>query len=268
MGTPRASRPSTPAAGPRPVRGSDLDAGYASLSSRPWHVLLFLLPLIAAYEIGLILYLSGASGVGDISARTILRGLFDTFGPSSLHLPAIVLVVVLMLWHLIERGGWRVRPAVLGLMWLESFMWALPLLVLGAVVMSRPAGQPLAMADGVTALAQLPWQAKLTISIGAGLYEELVFRLVLITLIHLVVVDVLRLQSQAGYVIGAVVSAVLFALYHNVQHPGGGADMRLLAFYSIAGLYFAFLFAWRGFGIVVAAHAIYDAIVLLSVRSS
>jgi membrane protease YdiL (CAAX protease family) len=82
----------------------------------------------------------------------------------------------------------------------------------------------------------------------------------------MILVDVLRLQSQAGYIAGAVISAVLFALYHNIGHPGGGADLRLLAFYSIAGLYFAFLFAWRGFGIVVAAHSIYDAIVLLSIR--
>jgi hypothetical protein len=46
---------------------------------------------------------------------------------------------------------------------------------------------------------------------------------------------------------------------------GGGIDWRLLAFYCAAGLYFATLFVTRGFGIVVAVHALYDIVVLVVV---
>lgn len=238
--------------------------GYAALSSRPLHILLFLLPLILLYEIGLTVYLSDQKlGVGDISARTILRGLFDSFGVASFHLPAFVLLVVLFLWHLMVHDPWKVRASTLVGMALESTLWAIPIFVLGMLLMS-PARPAAAVSPGAGDLAALPWQVRLTISVGAGLYEELVFRLLLITIAHFLLVDLLRVPNGAGMVIAAVVSAVAFALYHNISYVGGGANLALLAFYCIAGLYFAALFLIRGFGIAVATHAIYDLVVLLA----
>jgi membrane protease YdiL (CAAX protease family) len=248
---------------PAAMRRGPGHSGYLEESRRPLTILVFLLPLIVLYELGSIFYLN-AAGAGQpadpLIAKGILHALFDRFGGVSLHLPAVTLVVVLALWHLIERGPWRVRPAVLGVMWLESAVWTIPLLVLWLVVAT---GQPAAAAATPDGVAGLPWQARLTLSVGAGLYEELVFRLILITAIHFVAVDLVRLNNDAGHVLAAVISAVVFALFHDVRGPTGGVDVRLLIFFLASGLLLAGLFVLRGFGIVAGAHAVYDVLALV-----
>ncbi len=238
---------------------------YLFLSRRPLHVLLFILPLVLIYEIGSVIYLtdSARSVIETIRAYSILTQFFEAFGAVGRHLPAITLAVVLVLWHIFEKDKLKVRPVVLLGMTVESVLWTLPLFVLVFLFMTN---RPLAAmaVDGAAADPSVSWQAALTLSAGAGVYEELLFRLVLISGIHFLLVDVLRTSSQVGFLVGAVVSAVAFALYHNLTHAGGGSDLRLLGFYSVAGLYFSALFVFRGFGIVVAVHALYDVVVLLS----
>jgi hypothetical protein len=243
-----------------------VDQGYLTQSKRPWPVLVFLVPLIALYEVGSLMFLwdRGRGVIETIGARGILGEFFEAFGVVSLHVPAVLLVTVLMLWHLMLRDPWKIRPSTLLGMALESVLWTMPLLVLAALLAPGPAMTPaMALQGGQSAIEAMPWQARLTLSAGAGLYEELLFRLMLITLVHMVLVDLLKLPSSTAYVVAAVLSAVTFAFYHNIAHPGGGADMRLLTFYALAGLYFAALFILRGFGIVVMAHALYDVVVLL-----
>lgn len=237
------------------------------MSTRPLHVLCFLFPLIILYEIGSALYLTDpARGIVEtVGARSILARFFESFGGAGLYLPGIALAVVLGLWHLFTRDRWIIRPGVLAGMFAESALWTLPLLVLGLLVFqSAPAA--IIQDDSAQTISQLSWQARLTLSVGAGIYEELLFRLILVTLVHFVVVDLARLPQTAGYISAALASGLLFALYHNVVSPSGATDWRLFTFYSIAGVFFAVLYLLRGFGIVVACHALYDVLVLVALN--
>lgn len=268
---------------PLRVRG---DEPYAVLSTRPLHVLCCLLPLIVLYEVGSLMYLEdhGRGIVETIGARSILTRFFETFGGATFYLPGITLGLVLLLWHLFTRDRWVVRPGVILAMFAEAALWTLPLLVLGLVVfhgagaagastsevqtLSNPGLHlPAAIAAPDTTLGSLPWQARLTLSVGAGIYEELLFRLILVTLIHFVVVDLARLPSMTGNVAAAIASGLGFALYHDLASAAGGTDWRLFAFYTVAGTYFASLYLVRGFGIVVACHACYDVLVLVVIAS-
>lgn len=258
---------------PVPKRERQVPLGerrYAWVSQRPLHVLVFLLPLIIAYEVGSALYLYDAEqGVFEtIRAHEQLMRVLGAFGSSAVFLPGILLVVVLVVWHLLSRDPWKLRPGVLGGMLVESALWALPLLVLGAMV-QRVSGEALSAA-GAAALAQngqiiedAPTLAKLTLAVGAGLYEELLFRLFGIAAIHFILVDLLRMKTRPGMVAAVVLSAVAFALYHDAAFLSGwgGLDLQRTAFLTIAGVYLGGVFVFRGFGIVVAAHAIYDIVV-------
>lgn len=262
----------------RRARAND---AYLLASTRPFAILIFLLPLIAAYELGSLIYLTDhAAGVVEtISARSILSGVFEAFGALGFHLPAILLVVILLTWHILERDSWRVKPRVILGMTLESVLWTLPLLVVGLLLLGRDPQPTLALAAlapgggtglgtgigaaGLDRIEQFPWQHRLTLSIGAGLYEELLFRLILISALHFLFADTMRLKPAVAYTLAAIASAVAFALYHTnagaTSLPAG-----VFAFYTIAGLYFAILFIHRGFGVVVATHALYDIVVLLA----
>ena len=268
------------------------EAKYLFASQRPLHVLVFLLPLIVAYEVGSILYLTNpAAGVVEtIAARSILSDVFETFGALSFHLPAVLLIVILLIWHTLERDPWKVRPKFILGMTLESVLWTLPLLVLGLLLLGKHL-EPTIVLDEATSVANLatnqvghqignlaayqgpggpagdiasmPWQHRLTLSIGAGLYEELLFRLILILALHFVFADVMRLSKPISNGLAAILSAIAFAMYH--ANAGASPLPRdLFVFYAVAGLYFAILFINRGFGVVVATHALYDIVVLLA----
>jgi hypothetical protein len=234
---------------------------YFFLSTRPLHTLVFLAPLMILYEIGTFLFLAGNGMVEVIKARLMLSQALEALGSVGFHLPPILLTVILLIWHVLERDRWRVRKDVVLGMGLESFLWTLPLFVFAAiagtskVLMMQSAGGPATIAD-------LGLPARLTLALGAGIYEELLFRLILIAGLHLILKDLLRIGEGTTYVIAAFISAIAFTFYHNIQHPGGGADLRLLVVYMIAGLYFAVLFILRGFGVCVATHATYDLVAL------
>lgn len=246
------------------------EAGYASLSMRPLHVLVFLLPLVVLYEMGSVYFLSDSSGsiVETISAYRLLSSFMSALGAPGLYLPGAVIIAVMLVWHVLERHRWQIKPGVLLGMTLESALWVLPLLVF-AVLWQRHAPPALAADNPILIpLADHPWQARLTLAVGAGLYEELLFRLVLITGVHFIVADLMRLPSSTAYVVAAMASALSFALYHNVRLATGGVDLRLVGFLAIAGLYFAFLFILRGFGIAVGTHALYDVMALIVLQGA
>jgi hypothetical protein len=266
----------------RGAQASALELGgastrYARLSTRPLHILVFLLPLIAAYEVGSVLYLGSGTDVAQVvRAQRILGEFFAWFGVSGLHLPAILAVIVLLVWQFISGDRWRIRWGVIGGMWVESMLWTVPLLVLGLIVVraisaemggglhsaSAGAGGLLAAA-GVDGSGATDWRGQATIAIGAGVYEELLFRMVGIALVHLVLVDFLAMKDMFGRIGAVVLTSIAFALYHDVVVHGGGVDWPRLIYYFVAGAYFAVLYLGRGFGIVVAVHALYDIVVLV-----
>ena len=88
------------------------------------------------------------------------------------------------------------------------------------------------------------------------------FGLLLIAAVHLLLVDVGGLKSRTGTIIAVAVSAFAFMLYHELR-PDGVLSLQRLAFFMVAGLYFSAVFVVRGFGIVVAVHAIYDIVTAL-----
>lgn len=237
------------------ARSRDTRDDYLTRSREPLHILVFLAPLIAAYEIGAAMFLSGGDdGVSkDIRAHRLLAETFEAFGVGGFYLPGILIVVVLLVWQVISRRKWKVRGTTLAGMLLESMLWTMPLLVLAQLIASR-AEAAVVLAQGGS-LDDLSLAARATIAIGAGLYEELLFRLVLIAMVHLLLADVLGVPERWSDTLAVVAAAVAFAVYHD--------DPTNFVFYATAGLFFGGVFILRGLGIVVATHAIYDLVVLV-----
>ena len=105
---------------------------YYHVSQRPAQALLFLLPLVIAYE--LTMALSAYSGDHtDIIARRLLNLAFQKLGATGFFLPGILVVVVLLSMHVISRDKFQWRPRTYAVMWLESLVLALPILAFGIV---------------------------------------------------------------------------------------------------------------------------------------
>ncbi|HRP61980.1 MAG TPA: CPBP family glutamic-type intramembrane protease [Phycisphaerales bacterium] len=255
--------------------------GYWDVSKRPLQILVFLLPLIIAYELGLALLLRTDAGVLTNAAHLRLIEFFEAFGIGAtrgLYLGGIVIVVVLLAWHVLTREPWRVSWRAAGLMAIESMVLVMPLIVVGQfIVRFAGAGEAAPDVDHATMAAMFPATAlagsaqqvsdldvwsRLAISVGAGLYEELVFRMLLIAMLHTLLVDVVKASSGLSAVIAIAVSAAAFAYYHPLASASTGMFIPMVLFYFIAGAYFGAIYFVRGFGIVVAVHALYNIVMV------
>ncbi|MFM2164110.1 MAG: hypothetical protein RL325_547 [Planctomycetota bacterium] len=245
----------------KPARADRAQGGFAFLdayfeaSRKPLAILVFLLPLLLLYELLLLrAFLTGAPLVTPDAHLWILT-LFQAFELRGVGywLPGALVVIVLLAWHLAERGKWRVDPSCAGMMYSESIVLAVPLLVFSQASLRIPA----LSADGI-AFEALPLGSKIAVSIGAGIYEELLFRLGLLGLLLLVLEDVAKAPRRLATAIAIGLSAIAFMAYHPLRDASGALLPSRVVFYLAAGAYFGTLFVVRGFGIAVGAHAFYD----------
>jgi hypothetical protein len=238
---------------------ADAPPPYWVASRQPLSILAFLLPLVIAYEIGLALVLRSEQGVLTIRAHETLLDFFRIFGLSAhggLFLGGAAIVVVLLVWQLLTREPWQVEPATLAMMATESLALTLPLVGVGLVIRAPEA------AAAAPDLATMSLGARLAISVGAGLYEELLFRMTLIAVTHTLLVDVARLPGRTGAAVAILVSAAAFTWYHPLTDAAGAFSIGRAGFFFLAGLYFGLVYVVRGFGIVVGTHVLYDVIVV------
>ncbi|MDA0213890.1 MAG: CPBP family intramembrane metalloprotease [Planctomycetota bacterium] len=240
------------------------EKSYFDRSKQPLEILGLIAPLVLLYEIWLLFFFHGSEGTLTNAAHESLLRFFSNFGvdPSRLNLPtlalpAVSLIVVMIVWQILVRKPWSIHlPTVAG-MAIESALFALSLLVLAQLI-SR--GFVPALPDSISQLSPF---GKVAISIGAGLYEEMIFRMILLGLLHTVFVDLFRMPERWGIGVAIGISAVLFALYHPLRTEAGVLDVRRATFFLVAGVFFGILFVVRGFGIAVATHSFYDIAVVL-----
>jgi membrane protease YdiL (CAAX protease family) len=102
--------------------------------------------------------------------------------------------------------------------------------------------------------------ARVVTFVGAGIYEELLFRLILYSAIQLLL-QMLLAPKMVAVSVAAVVSAAGFAAAHHIGPYGEPFKETIFLFRFLAGMYFAALYQFRGFGIAVGAHACYDVLV-------
>jgi len=230
---------------------------YFDRTHRPLQCLIFISPLLIIYQIGITLHpwTPASDHQPNVIAFELILQFFSLFGAVGAYLPLLSVVAILLGWHISRRDPWRVEPTLYFGMAGESFLWAIPMLLMAALVAR---GAPLYAGSGTG--HELSWQTRAMLSIGAGVYEELLFRLVLITFLNILLVDIFRLSLTKAIPLILIISAVLFSLYHYLgNEPFSWATFL---FRTVAGIYFAGLFIFRGFGIDVAAHSAYDLMVV------
>jgi membrane protease YdiL (CAAX protease family) len=100
--------------------------------------------------------------------------------------------------------------------------------------------------------------------VGAGIYEEALFRLLLFAgLLRLL--DRLEVPPLLMLTLAALGSSALFAAAHHLGPYGEPFDSAAFVFRLVAGVYFALLYQIRGFGIAAGAHALYDVLAGVSI---
>jgi hypothetical protein len=170
--------------------------------------------------------------------------------------------LALCAWAVVrDARGRRVEPRFFALMLAESLLLAASFGVIvggatatllhsmGALMAAGPAGEP---------VGTLSLPTQLMLSLGAGLYEELVFRVILVSLVAYAARRVLGLGPRAAGAVAVVIGAVAFSAFHYVGPYGDQLTAHSFVFRTLAGLAFSALYLLRGFGITAWTHALYD----------
>lgn len=235
---------------------------YLRATRHPWACLVFLLPLLIVYEGG-VLWLGGANPDSlRNGADAWLRWGLGRYGLGQMWV-APLLVVGLLLVRSWAR--WSDRPqdslAVAFGMMLESVGFAVGLWALARnfAPLLRDWGVPTADITAAT-----PAAGQLVTYVGAGIYEEVLFRLGLFSVLYFLLRLVL-MPAVVAVVLAGLAAALMFAGAHHIGPAGEPVVPVLFLFRVLAGLYFTALYVVRGFGIAVGAHAAYDILVGVSV---
>ncbi|MBX6312177.1 MAG: CPBP family intramembrane metalloprotease, partial [Isosphaeraceae bacterium] len=189
-----------------------------------------------------------------------MRQALAAVGLSDPWLPPAALVVALLAWQAIEASDWRFSPACLVGMAAESLVLAIALIGLSKLVdlgfmRLEGSASPATLATG--AIHPI---APLIGFLGAGLYEEALFRLALVPL-GFAVLRLLQVPAVLASTLAVSGSAFLFSMAHHAGAPGEAFTWFAFIFRWLAGVYFAWVFIVRGFGIAVGTHAAYDILV-------
>ncbi|RCS52859.1 CPBP family intramembrane metalloprotease [Bremerella cremea] len=237
---------------------SQASNNYWQATSRPLTSLIFVLPMLAIYESG-VLWLGPEAirnGV-DVWLRQFLR----LMGLGQYFLLPVLTIAILLAWHHLKEYPWQFKPTNLPLMAAESMVLALFLLCLAHFQASV-----MKMEVVATAAPQVDMTTKHVVAyFGAGIYEELLFRLMLIPVL-IVFIQGFAFPKVVATFAAMLISSLIFAAAHyNFFVIGGDSiDAYSFLFRLSAGLIFASIFALRGFGIAAGSHAMYDVLVAFS----
>jgi len=236
-----------------------IPANYWRVSRSPRYSLSFAFPLLATYE-ALAFLLSRLEMVRVRNgADVLLKQLFVGFGGRyGLAVFGLVLVGggVVLIWRDIRRSG-GIRPRYFLLMAAESIAYGM---IFGLVAGTLTG---LLLPRLALAPATLGFPAQVMVSLGAGIYEELVFRVLLVSGLVLIARKGIGRSRKSASLFAVIVGALIFSAFHYVGAYGEPFALGSFTFRVIAGLLFSGLYVLRGFGITAWTHALYDVFLAL-----
>jgi hypothetical protein len=101
------------------------------------------------------------------------------------------------------------------------------------------------------------------VSLGAGIYEELLFRVVVVSALAKLAAVGFGWRPWVSGSFATVLGALIFSAFHYIGPLGDTLQLGSFVFRMVAGLLLSGLFLIRGFGIAAWTHALYDVFLAL-----
>lgn len=227
---------------------AEVETTLEKTASGPWTDLGLTLPIFVAYHLGVVfLPVRNAADWGtrelmDLADRDLKWYGLLTLGIASVYIGGLIAA----------GRGKALRWQSFGWLMLEAIVYAVAMrfaanYVVGKVTLGPPEAPGLFSA--------------VILSLGAGFYEEVAFRVGLFAFGFKALELLFPMtpwQKGAGKIAWAVVTALLFSLWHYVGPLSDPLDVRSFVFRWTCGLVFTAIFAFRGFAPAVWTHALYD----------
>ena len=230
-------------------------SNYWRFSRSAYYSVVAALPLLVGYEILVILTQSrywSVRNAADMWIRTFLMA----FDLQAQHLTFVMIGIAFALLPLAmtRSSGVKLKVHYFLLMFAEAFAYSL---VLGLALQSILRLSGLAAGSPGNGALQ-----NFALSLGAGLFEEIIFRVILLNILFLLLNLVFK-NKVTSAVISVLAASFLFSLSHYIGSMADSWQLYSFMFRWIAGMLFTVLYFIRGFAITAYAHALYDIWVLV-----
>jgi hypothetical protein len=221
--------------------------------SDAWTDLGLTLPIFLIYHLGVIfLPVRNAADPVTQELRALANQSLPLYAGLTLAVGVVFVLVLATLGRREELSGKR-----FALIAVEGALYALLMRFVGSYVVGSlrlaPGGEPFGAFSG------------LIMSLGAGFYEEIAFRVGLFGLGALILKmffgkGLQGILLMAGW---AVVAAAVFSGWHYVGALGDAFDLKSFVFRTVCGLVLTAIYVFRGFAPAVWTHALYDVWVMV-----
>ncbi|HEY4218337.1 MAG TPA: CPBP family intramembrane glutamic endopeptidase [Gemmatimonadaceae bacterium] len=240
-------------------------ASYFALSKSHRYSIVFALPLLIGYEgLAALLAQPGHAELRN-GADAMLRSLFVAIAGANgslVFMAVIILVGLGLVIRDIRASRDRIRPVIFAGMLGESIALAAAFGIVVGLATAKFLGTLHSLSLGP--IEQTSWTTRLMLSLGAGLYEELFFRVLLVGGLAAGARILLGLGRRTGGFLAAVIGALVFSAFHYIGPYGDPFQLQSFVFRFLSGLAFSGLYLVRGFGVTAWTHALYDAFLLLA----
>jgi len=227
---------------------------YWNYTRHPRTCIYFVAPLWLLYEALAFRLNQGLGGDYRTGVDYLIKALFER-----LNLPlglTILVPLIFVCWLLFAKAElWRMdvvaRPVYSVGFIFESILYAV---MLGLVVSGF-----VKLFLTVTPLVFKQEQINtLVIHLGSGVFEEVLFRLVLMTLAVIILQQGLKWPRNVAVLVAVVISSLVFSLFHFLNVFQEPFQLDALLFRFFAGVAFSVIYLFRGLGVAVYTHSFYN----------
>jgi len=230
----------------------------ATSPSDPWSDLVLTLPMFIGYHLGVI-FLPIRNAADIVTRELVALAGHDRAAYGGLTL-AIGLAYVVVLG--LAGRGHALRWQRFVLIAFEGIAYAVVVRLVASYVVGRVFLGPEPLGS-----SEMGPFSGVVMSLGAGFYEELLFRVALfggglrvVTLFYPLTTAVRRAVVPIGW---ALATSAAFSAWHYLGPLGDPFEAQSFIFRWVCGLVFVAIYALRGFAPVVWTHAVYDLWVLV-----
>ena len=227
---------------------------YYSYSKNILVSLIFLSPFLFLYEFICFMYFRNSNYQIRNSADIILRNIFDLFGSYSELLYSISLFVIIVFIYFINKkkgSQLNVKIQYLIFIFIEGLLYGLLLLILI---------NNFSIFDFNKNIYQPNLLLNLYLCIGAGIWEEILFRLIVFSFLYNLFNK--YFSGISVFLISVIASSILFSLFHYIGSSAEIFNIYTFNLRFLGGVFLCILYYFRGFAVVSMAHISYDFILV------
>jgi len=233
---------------------------YLTVSKSPLYSFIFTLPLFLLYEVGIFLISSRDIDQLRNGADVLMRQVLESFGIYGMYGFGGTFLIGFLIAFIRQKKNLRtseIESRFLLIMFFESIVWATLLVIM---MIKIPTFLSLSNEDHLI--------QQVVLAIGAGIYEEFVFRVLLISGLAILFGLIFNWGEFGKTFLSVIISSAIFSIFHFFGSYGDTFSFPLFFIRFFAGIFLAMIYIFRGFGITAYAHSIYDLFVLVYITTN